>query len=124
MLCKHRRGARRQEGTRGHVQHIVGAIAENDLLRCDAQFLRQPGLQRKARAVRIQRHVVQRILRCHQRARAGAERIFVRCQLDDVGLVQAEFARELGDRLAGLVWGNRARIRRRRITTIHHDAAG
>jgi hypothetical protein len=34
---------------------------------------------------------------------AAAERVFIRRQLDDVRLLQAEFARHLGNRLARLI---------------------
>ena len=44
-------------------------------------------------------------------ARLGhAERVFVGRQLDDVGFVEAEFARDFGDGFAGLVRGDGADV--------------
>jgi len=124
VLRVNRRGARRQEGPRGHVQHIIRAIAEHNLARGDTKLFRQLCLQRKTGTIGIQRQVVQRVLCGGERERAGAERIFVRRQLDDVGFGQTEFTREFRNGLAGLVGGNRAHMRRREVTTGNHEAAG
>ena len=101
VLGEYRRRAGRQKRACGHVQNIVGAITQRDLVGGHAELGRQLRLQREAGAIGIQGHVIQRILRSRQRQRAGAKRVFVGSELDDVGFVQSQFARQLRNGLAG-----------------------
>ena len=116
--------ARCEEGARGQVEDVVGTVSQHDRVRRDAEFFRQLRLQRETGAVGIQGHVVQCVLRRRQGHRTGAERVLVRCELDDVGFVQSQFARKFGNGFARLVRGDRTHVRRREFTTIHHDATG
>jgi hypothetical protein len=61
-------------------------------------------------AVGIPGDVAQLRLDGTARKLTGAQWIFVGRELDDAGLVQPHFARELGDRFAGLIRRNRADV--------------
>ena len=68
-----------------------------EVLRSDAQFLRQLLFQIKSVAVGIEMQVLQNFFHRGQRGGRRAERIFVRRQFNDAVGRQAEFARDLLD---------------------------
>ena len=112
VLREHRRAARPEEGERDQLEHVVRAVAEHDRAHVDVVAPGERLLQLEAVAVRVARDVAERRLDRGARARADAARVLVRGELDDAALVQAHLARELGDRLAGLVGRDRAHVRR------------
>ena len=101
-----------QERARRQFQHVVGAVAEHDLLlRLPCSAPPAPASTRS----RCRRDSASDRASCASMAlRASATRpgrVLVGGELDDAGLVQAHFARQLGDWLARL---DRARWRGRR----------
>jgi hypothetical protein len=119
VLREHRRAAGAEEGERDQLKHVVRAVAEHDRARVDAVALRERLLELEAVAVGVARDLADRRLDRGAGARADAARVLVRRELHDRALVQPHLARELGDRLAGLVGRDRAHVRRREFAEIH-----
>ena len=109
---------RREERARGKLEHVVGAVAEDDLRHVDAVTPRQRRFQLEAVAVGIARDIGERRLHRLHRERTHAERILVRRQLDDVVRIEFQFAREFPDRLARLIRRDRAYVGGREFANI------
>ena len=71
--------------------------------RVEAEFLRDGVAQVKAAAVGVKVAGLDRLVHRGHGLGRGAERVFVRGELDDGGGVEAELARDVIDRLARLV---------------------
>jgi hypothetical protein len=119
MLREDRRASRSEEGERHQLEHVVRAVAEHDRGHVDAITPGERRFQVEAVAVGIARDLADRRLDRGAGARADAVRILVRGELDDSLLLQPELAGELGDRLAGLVRGDRAYVGGRKLAGIH-----
>ncbi len=103
MLAVHGAGARPEEHPADDIEHIVGAVAEDDLLLTEAESCRQRSLEVEPGAIGVAGEFVQRCCSsCHCRW-AHAQGVFVARQLDDVAFGDASFAGELGNWFAGLV---------------------
>ena len=113
MLREQYLARRRHERTHGEVENVARTVAERDLPCRDAEFRAQLLLEHEAVAVRVERNAVERRAQGGERARARAERILVRGQLD--GVLHAVLAFELLDWLAGLVWRDGAHTGRGEI---------
>ena len=92
--------ARTEEGLRRQLEHVVGTVAEHYLLARGTQPRRERSLEREAVAIRIARDVGGGGGDRRPHPRTGPARIFVRGELDDRGLGNPVFARQLIDRLA------------------------
>ena len=88
---------RPKKGPGHHVQDIIGAIAQGDLIAADTQFLRQGRFQFETAPIGIEMQVRQGSRRRLKRQWAGSQWIFVRRQLDDIADSQLAF--EFGNRL-------------------------
>ena len=95
--------ARPQQRMAEQLDDLVRAVAHDELVRAEPFDLRQLLPQRKAPAVRVKLPLHQRLLRRRQRARRGPERVFIRGQLDEARRVEPELARDILNRLAGLI---------------------
>ena len=102
-----------QERLRHQLQDIVGAVAEDDPVGGHAVAFRQRGLQREAVAVGVAAEFVDCAQDRRPNRRARPARVLVRCELDDVALGQAEFAREVADRFPRNVRRQIAHVGRR-----------
>jgi hypothetical protein len=100
--------ARLQEGLGQQHQYVVGAIAERDLRRAHAEFRGELLLELMAAAVGVQPGVFERAVHGIEGPGAGAERILVGRELDDVR--EAELALQLFDRFAGHIGRQRTDI--------------
>jgi hypothetical protein len=101
MFREHRGASRRQENAGDEIEHVVGAVAEHDLLLACAEPLGQR--RGEVELVRITLDAVHRRLHRRAGARTHAERVLIGGQLDDLVDRNTHFARQLGDRLARLV---------------------
>ena len=84
-------------------QRFVGAVPDKKLLRRKIPEFRQAFPQENRAAVRIHVDFRERGLRGGNRFRRRAERIFVRRHFFDVARIQAEFASNVFNRLAGFI---------------------
>ena len=73
------------------------------MFRPDAELLRELLFQIKGVAVGVEMQLLQHFFHRGQRGGRRAERIFVRCQLDDAVGGEAEFARDFFDGPARLI---------------------
>ena len=112
-------GAGRQERVADELDDFIGAVAEDQVGGRHAEFGGELLLQVKGVAVRVKIHLGQRLAHGGQREARGAERVFVRGELDDVVGGQAEFAGDFFDGAAGLIdrarpggwgWWGRGRV--------------
>ena len=92
-----------REGVEEQLDDLVGAVAEHDVLAPEAEFLRDGVAQVEAAAVGVKVNGFERLVHGLQRLGRGAERVFIRGELDDRGGVEAELARHVFHRLARLV---------------------
>ena len=99
----HRFGAGRQKSVGDQFQHLVGAIAEHQLVSTDLQNLGKFSSEVPTTAVRVEVDLPQRRRRGRERLRRGAERVLVRGQLVNPSGIKPEFPGHLGDRLARLI---------------------
>ena len=76
-----------QVGAGNQIQHIIGAIAQGQLVAGHIQFFRQCRFQRKGGTVRVQVQLVHMLERV-QGLVAGPQRVFVAGQFDDIGNTQ------------------------------------
>ena len=77
VFGEYRRTARRQKHPRREFQHIIGSIAQHNLMGTDGQSCRQGLFQRKAVAIRVERQVVQRGRHGPLGQGRDAQRVFV-----------------------------------------------
>ena len=99
-----------EEGKREELEHVIRAVAEHDGQEVDAVALRERLLQLEAVAVRIARDITERRVDCRPRARPDAARVLVGGELDDAALIETHLARQLGNRLSGLIRRDRAHV--------------
>ena len=94
-------------GTKQHVRHelddLVGAVTEDEVPRLDVQFGRQFILQVKRIAIRVKVALANSGFHRLDGEWAGAKRILVRSDLDNLVTLKAELACDLLDRAARLV---------------------
>ena len=100
--------ARRDGHPGGQVEHVVGAVAEGQLLRRHAEMGGQRVLQAKAAAVGIAGKRLSRVRQRPLHRRPRPARILVAGQLD--GIVDAALPGQFLDRFAGLVRGQRRHL--------------
>ena len=101
---------RLHEGMRRQFQNIVAAVAERDPLLRHLIFCSDRRFQVETVGIRITADIGYRIEHCQAGRLRHAARIFIGSKFDNFGLVQTEFARDFGNRLAALVRGNRTHI--------------
>ena len=89
-----------QVGPGNQIQHIVGTVTQRQLRALHTQFFRQGRFQGKRGAIRIQMQLV-KMLEGMKSLVAGAQRILVTGQFDDIG--DAQLTLQLLDGLARLV---------------------
>src|SRR5882672_1483091 len=121
MLRIYGAGARRERGAGREFEDVVGAVAERQPLERHAKARCQRFLEFEAVAVRV----TPKLGGARDRSARGgrhAERIFVRCELDDRLRRQPEFACQFLDRLAALVWrdGSNVVVRPQRLLAGRH----
>ena len=99
-----------QERLRHELEHVVGAVAEHDVVGADVETRRERGLERETVAVGIARELVGGVGDRLAHRGPGSARILVGRELDDRRGLEPEFARELVDRLARDVAGDPAHV--------------
>ena len=98
VLAEHRIQAGGQIGTGHQLENIVGAITQRHLADLHATALRQGAFQSEAITIGIARQLTQSLTNRVQRSRAGAQRVFVAGQFDDLQRVEIQLARQLINR--------------------------
>ena len=111
MLGRDDLAARLQKGMPDEFDDFVRSVAEDQLVRRNAELLRKRLAHIIAAAVRIKMRTLQRGLHGRPRFRRRAERVLVRSELDDAGCLRADLARGFFDRLTRLVDGEVAQLR-------------
>ena len=109
MCRKNGRTARRQKHLGNQFQHIIGTVTQNDLIGINAIMFGQRCLELKV--IRVTRQAIDSVLNGCPRFGAHAQRVLIRCQLDDGFNRQTQLTCHFGNRLTGLIRCNLLDIR-------------
>ena len=110
VLGIHRRIRGREERARDELEHVVGAVAEDEIRGRQRELAREDRLELEAAAVRVVMQLGERAADRLERARGRAQRVLVGGHLEDVRLGDPQLAGCFSDRLAGNVGRDRSNV--------------